>query len=147
MAIGLLYGEIPKLRLYSRWEMKLISNATVPACQYLPKMALILERIIFTQFYEFDLLLQNLFKFGISGKLMQLWSSYLSYRHQCVRIRNTRSNFLPNISGVPQNSILGQLLFFICINDMRNVCKKSAMFLFADDSTTKNSNLLHFSVI
>ena len=49
--------------------------------------------------------------FGIDGLLLKWVKSYLSNRHQKVKIDNNLSNVLPIVYGVPQGSVLGPLLF------------------------------------
>ena len=44
---------------------------------------------------------------------------------------NSTSDFLPVVSGVPQGSILGPLIY---INDLPSAIKFSRLFLFADDA-------------
>ena len=79
-------------------------------------------------------LLLKLWKIGISGKLWNWFRCYLSNRLQCVTISNSHSDLLPVLSGVPQGSILGPMLFIIYINDMPLTCHFSKIFLFADDA-------------
>ena len=77
-----------------------------------------------------------LFKFrslGISGKLWSWFESYLLNRYQCVKINNSLSH-LPVLSGIPQESILGPLLFLIYVNDIPDIFKFCLLFLFADDT-------------
>ena len=81
-----------------------------------------------------DLLLTKMISFGITGTLLLWFKAYLSDRTQCVQVNNATSDFLPVISGVPQGSILGSLLFVLFINDLPTNLKSTLSFLFADDT-------------
>ena len=59
--------------------------------------------------------------------------SYLSNRFQYVTIKNAISRLLEVLSGVPQGSILGPLLFLIFINDLVDSID-SLVRMFGDDT-------------
>ena len=59
--------------------------------------------------------------------------SYLNEPKQCVKIRNSFSLFKLILSGVPQGSILGPILFNIFMNDMFFLLG-SDLHSFADDT-------------
>ena len=59
---------------------------------------------------------------------------YVSNRRQYVDYHGVQSSLLHIVTGVPQGSILGPLLFLIYINDIINVSKFLHLILFADDT-------------
>ncbi len=69
---------------------------------------------------------------GINGKVLKWISAFLE-RKQRVMVNGNPSSWAEVISGVPQGSVLGPVLFVIFINDMpTNV--SSFLSLFADDA-------------
>ena len=82
-----------------------------------------------------DLLIAKLHAYGFSEKSVIFIYSYLKRRKQNVKIDNIFSSFQTLLSGVPQGSILGPILFNIFFNDLLTVPKKSQMYNFTDDNT------------
>ena len=70
---------------------------------------------------------------GIGGVLLKWISEWLSDRRQRVGIRGVFSDWLSVISGVPQGSVLGPILFLVYINDLDHGVK-NWILKFADDT-------------
>ena len=75
--------------------------------------------------------------YGIEGKLLAWVEAFLTGREQMVRVNGELSTSKAVISGIPQGSVLGPLLFVIYINDLPEVVQ-SNILLFADDTKIFN---------
>ena len=84
---------------------------------------------------DHSILLKKMAHYGIRGKTLEWFKSYLNQRVQYVTYKSTNSKSLNIPCGVPQGSVLGPLLFILYSNDIPNSLKYSKSILFADDTT------------
>ena len=82
-----------------------------------------------------DLLLAKLHAYGIDINSLKILSSFLKNRKQRVRIGNLYSLWHDILTGVPQGSILGPLLFNIDLCDLFLFLKGSNIANYADNNT------------
>ena len=69
---------------------------------------------------------------GIDGKVLDVIKDFLIGRNFRVSVPGEFSSFKDILSGIPQGSVLGPLLFILFINDLPD-CLKSSVKIFADD--------------
>ena len=72
--------------------------------------------------------------YGIQGNAHRWLESFLRGRTQHVVVDGMESLVIMVLSGVPQGTVLGPLLFILYINDLFLVVKHCKVKVFADDS-------------
>ena len=82
-----------------------------------------------------DLLIAKMEAYGFDFDTLVFFYSYLKRRKQNVKINNVFSSFQVLLSGVPQGSILGPILFNIFMNDLFLWIEEASLHNFADDNT------------
>ena len=80
------------------------------------------------------ILLNKLEHYGVRGYVLNWFSSYLTNRFQYTESNNVCSSYALLVSGVPQGSVLGPLLYLIYVNDIFYVSNVIKTVLYADDT-------------
>ena len=79
-------------------------------------------------------ILYKLFSVGIGGSVMSILTQFLSNRSQQVMVGGCRSKLVNVVSGVPQGSVLGPLLFLLYTSELYSILENK-LIGYADDST------------
>ena len=82
---------------------------------------------------DHKLLLFKIHQKGIQGKIYTWIENFLQNRTQSVIVDGVTSESAEVISGVPQGTVLGPILFLLFINDIADAMEYASIQMFADD--------------
>ena len=87
---------------------------------------------------DHNVIMDKLRLMGISGKIYDWITSFLSLRYQTVIVNGFSSEPSHVKSGVPQGSVIGPLLFLVLISDINTNVSAAKVNSFADDTRATN---------
>ena len=119
------------LRFIEQWRQHLDSNKIVGA--------VLMDLSKAFDCLPHDLLIAKLEAYGLDLEMVKLVYSYLKDRKQAVKVKGFVGILKSIISGVPQGSILGPILFNIFINELFYFIEGSNLHNFADDNTLSDN--------
>ena len=82
---------------------------------------------------DHKILISKLKNYGVRGNNLKWFESYLNNRKQFIE-QQKYTSFETITCGVPQDSVLGPLLFLIYVNDLNQVSNILGTIRFADDT-------------
>ena len=83
---------------------------------------------------DLDLLVLKLKRYGFGDQLVDWIQAFLSDREQVVVLNGVHSDIAKVLSGVPQGTVLGPLLFILFINDLDQIVTSFTVSIFVDDT-------------
>ena len=83
---------------------------------------------------DHGILLRKLARIGVGGKILAWIYQFLLNRRQVVKVENESSPCAEVVSGVPQGTVLGPILFLIFVEDIDKDLEYAIASSFADDT-------------
>ena len=83
---------------------------------------------------DHGVLLRKVQGMGVGGKLLKWIWEFLTHRKQAVVVNGARSRVSDVVSGVPQGTVLGPILFLIHVTDIDAEVEHAQVASFADDT-------------
>ena len=84
-------------------------------------------------------LLSKISLIGFDYPSLEWFANFQEHRQQCVRLQSITSTFQTPLSGIPQGTVLGPVLFLIFMNDLSELIQNQAS-VFADDTTVHSTD-------
>ena len=115
---------------------RLYNDVVLNSCSGRATLLVLLDLSAAFDTIDHDLLLSDLYSFGIAGDALSLLKSYLKGRLQRVVVGASQSEAKPLRCGVPQGSILGPVLFILYTSSLAMLLEAHGVgyHLYANDT-------------